>query len=253
MQQKKKTIAMKSVGRAAEVGQLIQVPVHMVDRGPLDPTHIIGCVVETEPTERPGEEGIHWYTVALQCNSGDCGILSYRIHGYSGHVLKSTAAQCAPGLVKVLHMDKGERKKLPRWGVREAVHRGSMFGGQGVVRCNCQSGCQTKRCKCFQEDRKCTKFCHTGHECKNMGCNDSDEEADDEVVGANPENPIPEEGHYAALEILKTRTVRQQRQCLIRWAPDPELGKFKDSWVVEEDVTQDLLDAYNSIHCEMCS
>ena len=53
-----------------------------------------------------------------------------------------------------------EWKGMPSVSVHEAVQIDSSVGGQGMVRCDCQGKCDTKRCKCFKAGRKCNSRCH---------------------------------------------------------------------------------------------
>ena len=57
---------------------------------------------------------------------------------------------------------------MPEVGLREAMRVVSAVGGQGLVHCSCKGECNTKRCACFKEKRKCNSRCHKGNtQCRN--------------------------------------------------------------------------------------
>ena len=49
--------------------------------------------------------------------------------------------------------------------VRSAVTKAT--GGQGYLKCNCTSKCQTLRCSCLKKKMKCNSKCHPGKACNN--------------------------------------------------------------------------------------
>ena len=52
--------------------------------------------------------------------------------------------------------------------VREAVALLSVFGGQGMLKCNCTGSCATNRCSCKKNSLLCNSRCHGGNnKCSN--------------------------------------------------------------------------------------
>lgn len=50
--------------------------------------------------------------------------------------------------------------------LRKAAKEASLFGGQGIIYCNCKSVCMTKSCGCKKKGVLCNSRCHN----KNNGC-----------------------------------------------------------------------------------
>jgi hypothetical protein len=71
---------------------------------------------------------------------------------------------------------------LPKISVREGVKKISLTDGQGYLKCQCTSVCQTQKCKCFKEGRKCNSRCHPKNsQCFNHDMHSGDEEDGEEV------------------------------------------------------------------------
>ena len=52
---------------------------------------------------------------------------------------------------------------MPEVGLREAMRVVSAVGGQGVVQCACKGKCNSNKCSCFKNGRKCNSRCHKGN------------------------------------------------------------------------------------------
>lgn len=51
--------------------------------------------------------------------------------------------------------------------VRGNAAKCNLFGGKGMVRCNCHTKCQTNVCSCKKNNRFCTSNCHKSTQCFN--------------------------------------------------------------------------------------
>ena len=51
--------------------------------------------------------------------------------------------------------------------LREAARKNSIGLGQGFFKCNCKTGCTTKRFKCLNAKKICNSRCHHSNSCKN--------------------------------------------------------------------------------------
>ena len=140
---------------------LWQVSVHDVDRGRLDFTTISGVVVDIShhPTRTT-------YRVATKH-----GLLkSAYFLGDLKRLPLATAKLMGLGEVLEHWLEVKMTIALsscPSIGVRSATIRGSMTGGQGMVRCSCKGKCNTAKCSCFRAGRLCNSRCHKGHTCCN--------------------------------------------------------------------------------------
>ena len=159
------------------VGTIVQMAVDDVDRGTMDPTSIDGVVLDRK----------------LDDNMLNVGQYMYRV-GVAGGVLQGWyseyAVRCAPMhsvlrgriAVKDVHpladMPQTNWREFKEWGMRQAVHNISMFGGQGILRCECTSSCRISRCKCRAAGQPCNRSCHKGNrDCANLLSREDQEEA----------------------------------------------------------------------------
>jgi hypothetical protein len=51
--------------------------------------------------------------------------------------------------------------------VREAASNQFFSGGQGFLKCSCQSNCSSNRCKCKKNGKLCNSRCHNSGSCDN--------------------------------------------------------------------------------------
>ena len=141
--------ARPSVHEKLSLGSIVLIRVDDVDRAKIDPTQIVGCVVEVT------EKGSH--RVAT-------------IHG----VLKTT--YCLSDLMyqkeSTLEMHDLEKvmvdwKTMPRISLTTAAKKRSVVGGQGYLRCKCKTQCKSAKCSCKKAGVKCNSRCHSSLACCN--------------------------------------------------------------------------------------
>lgn len=116
------------------------VPIPDVDRGRADPRNIMGVVL----LENNG---------FYQIGTG-AGILS-RLY------VRSELSMCPQQLLDA------ENVPANQVSLREAVIAQSIGHGQGLLRCSCQTKCQTGRCKCKKSGLLCNSRCHSSLSCCN--------------------------------------------------------------------------------------
>lgn len=120
-------------------GVTIRVPIPDVDRGKGDLRNILAVVMDVT------EDGF------------------YKI-GTANGVLKQLYARsqftvCKKRLMSVEDVPDQET------GLRTAAAAQSCGSGQGFVKCNCKTKCQTKKCACVKNKRQCNSKCHSSLPC----------------------------------------------------------------------------------------
>ena len=80
---------------------------------------------------------------------------------------KYTRAQISPCKKKFLELDEAMKKIKDREITlrEEAGHK--IAGHQGFNRCNCKTGCGTKKCACNAVEMLCSSKCHSNQNCTN--------------------------------------------------------------------------------------
>lgn len=132
----------KKVLKPAAVGDCMGVFVSEFDRGKADPANVIGVVMAVDEHHR--------FTIGTKV-----GIIDNRIERTGFELTKYQAL-------------KFEAVPSTKLSLREIVRLLSVGKGQGYKRYGCKTGCDTKRCKCLQENLKCNSACHKGNiNCKN--------------------------------------------------------------------------------------
>jgi len=146
-----------SGGDDVNVGMIVQVAVDSVDRARVDPTNATLVVVEKVEKGKTQKETKY----RLACTAGVILVLYGR--SYINPVPDMTAEMM--GMGNVLANWQG----MPRITLRAAMAVQSTVGGQGMVRCDCKGKCETNRCSCLREGRKCNSRCHKGNKiCTNL-------------------------------------------------------------------------------------
>jgi len=80
---------------------------------------------------------------------------------------KYTQTQISPCKEKFLELDEAMKKiKDKEITLREATEHG-IAGYQGFNRCNCKTGCGTKKCTCNAAEMLCSSKCHGNQNCTN--------------------------------------------------------------------------------------
>ena len=84
---------------------------------------------------------------------------------------------CAAGVLETLYARSAFTKlngifefEIPetKIGLRAAVSKLSVGGGQGMVKCNCLGYCDSNRCNCKKSQLLCNSRCHHNNsKCKN--------------------------------------------------------------------------------------
>ena len=113
-----------------------------VDRGPVDARNVLAVIME------------------VKYGKYRLGTTHGVLHGFYSYnqILK------APGSPTLLAEDiPSEAPKS----LREIARLQSITGGQGMLKCDCKSGCKTKRCKCKQAQVLCNFRCHSSLTCDN--------------------------------------------------------------------------------------
>lgn len=118
----------------ASVGDSVQVPVPDVDRGPLDPNHLIMCVVEIDKKKS-----------------------LYKVGNSSG-VLNVLLSVNGFGVCKQKFFDLDDINLSKHISLREMVRLESSGNGQGFVKCSCTGKCLN--CKCAKAEQLCNSRCH---------------------------------------------------------------------------------------------
>lgn len=128
----------------AKVGDNVAIPIPAVDRGRGDPRNLLGVVVDRD------DHMMH--------------IIATSKGTLKGKYSRNQFLLCPEKLLQIEDMD---REKLIS--LREAVTMTSSCGGQGYSKCTCagQKRCQTRKCTCFRNNRKCNSRCHQSLSCKN--------------------------------------------------------------------------------------
>ena len=128
--------------KPAEVGNTVMVPIPDVDRGRADFKNIKAIVLSVN--------GDGMYQLGTEFGTLD--------QMYSRN-------QFAPTIENFISIaDVPENVIIS---LREAAQKNSIGLGQGFFKCNCKTGCKTKRCKCFNAKKICNSRCHNSNNCQN--------------------------------------------------------------------------------------
>lgn len=127
----------------ASVGDTVTVSVPKVDRGRGDPRNVVAVVLEAT------EDGF------------------YKLGNKDG-VLASMYARNQFDVVKEKFVST-EVVPETEHAFRTAATKGSILGGQGFRKCNCNGKCTTNRCACRKAGELCKSQCHGGRPCCNKG------------------------------------------------------------------------------------
>ena len=129
------------------VGDTVAVPVPEVDRAKSDPHNVLARVQEIN-------EETMMYTLGTKS-----GMVENKY-------IRSQLIPCKKRLLE--ESDIKTDKILP---IRTLATNQSVSGrGQGMIRCNCKSGCKIEKpgnCKCLKLKRKCNSRCHQQLSCHN--------------------------------------------------------------------------------------
>ncbi len=150
-----KVVAMKKgVGKVFEVGEVVLVPLHNVDKAKVDAQNLTGVIVKIDINRM-----LAWVVVKS-------GLLKQQ-HSY--HKLTCVAGKgynIELSSLQEAYLGWATMKVISE---REATRNESLVGGQskGDVTCNCNSACDSNRCSCFRAGRICTSACNRNNaKCK---------------------------------------------------------------------------------------
>ena len=114
---------------------IVQLPIPEVDQGPLDPNHVLCCVVEIQKEK--------------------CLYKLGNKHGLIDTLFPANGfGVCKQILIKI--EDVNLSKTLS---VREMARLCSNGTGQGYIKCSCKGACD-KNCKCKKSNQVCNSRCH---------------------------------------------------------------------------------------------
>ncbi|XP_022162759.1 KRAB-A domain-containing protein 2-like [Myzus persicae] len=126
-----------------DVGTTVRVPIPDVDRARGSPRNLLAVIISCEDD---------MYKLCTEY-----GVLKH----------KYTRAQISPCKEKFLELDEAMKKIKDREiTLREAAGHG-IAGHQGFNRCNCKTGCGTKKCACNAAEMLCSSKCHGNQNCTN--------------------------------------------------------------------------------------
>ncbi len=137
----------KGVSKVFEVGEVVLVPLHNVDKAKVDAQNLTGDIVKIYINKI-----LAWVVVKT-------GLLK---QWYSYH--KLTRVVGMGNNIELL----GLQEAYLGWAMmkvifeQEASRNESLVGsqGKGDVTCNCKMACNSNRCSCFRAGRICTSACH---------------------------------------------------------------------------------------------
>ena len=129
--------------KPAEDGDNVNVPIPEVDRGRLDPAN---------------------FTAVVQNHNEETGLFTL---GTKVGTLKTQFSRNQLELLTQKCLTTDDVPQNVEIGVREAACLHSNTGGQGFFKCQCQTKCQSKRCKCNREGVKCNSRCHKNRSWQN--------------------------------------------------------------------------------------
>lgn len=126
----------------ASVGDSVRVPIPEVDRSKCASRNVIGVVMDIDKEKS-----------------------MYKI-GTAQGVLKTLFTR---GEFDVCKESFLQSEDVPEHStsVREAHGKTAITGSQGYNRCNCTTGCNNNRCKCFKVGNQCNSKCHGSLSCMN--------------------------------------------------------------------------------------
>lgn len=127
------------------IGDTVQVPIPDVDQGPLDPNHILCCVISINSEKSLYELG--------------------NKHGIIDTLLPVNVF----GIVKQKMIKVEEVNRSKKFSIREMARLCSNGTGQGYIKCLCKGACDGK-CKCKSNGQVCNSRCHgkkANSKCKN--------------------------------------------------------------------------------------
>ncbi len=118
------------------------MPVADVDRGPTDARNVLAVILDEKNNK-------------YQLGTANGVLVAY----FAFNQLSK-----APGARTLTSQDvpNGAPKSL-----REISRIQSITGGQGMLKCDCEGGCKTNRCKCKQAKVLCNSRCHHSATCDN--------------------------------------------------------------------------------------
>ncbi|CAI6377230.1 unnamed protein product [Macrosiphum euphorbiae] len=126
-----------------DVSTTVRVPIPDVDRARGSPRNLLAVIISCED---------NMYKLCTEY-----GVLK----------IKYTRAQISPCKEKFLELDEAMKKIKDREiTLREAAGHG-IAGHQGFNRCNCKTGCGTKKCACNAAEMLCSSKCHGNQNCTN--------------------------------------------------------------------------------------
>ena len=123
-----------------EIGDCVSLRVPDVDQGPLDFPNILGIILDKKDD-------------------------LYQI-GTKNGLVKGWFPRSEIG-IEHKFMNSEEVPKSVALSLREASAKQSMSGGQGFQKCNCKTGCRTKKCDCRKNNVLCNSRCHQKLSCSN--------------------------------------------------------------------------------------
>ncbi len=151
-----KALAMKKgVGKVSEVGEMVLMPLHNVDKAKVDAQNLTEVIVKIDINKMLARVIVK------------TGLLKqwYSYHKLIHVVSKGNNIELL-GLQEA-YLGWARMKVISEWEV--SINESLVGGhGKGDVTCNCKTECDSNCCSCFRAGRICTSACHRNNDkCKN--------------------------------------------------------------------------------------
>jgi hypothetical protein len=133
-------------------GQYVTAKVPRLDRAATDNRRILGRVVEV---------------------SGSDAQPAYKLRCCYGLLKGVFPTSALASVSAVIQKEQGDSISLSSTGNEITLHQAAAqasTSNKAGVSCNCKKACNTRRCRCFKNDLKCSIYCHKSdeHDCGNL-------------------------------------------------------------------------------------
>jgi len=140
----------KSKSGNVTVGDVVHIGIVPQDRGKVDPTNLIGVVVNINE---------HYGICQVAVKTG---LLR---PWYVYHKLRVLVGKGNNRKLHDLEDIYNNWRQMETIAPRTASTRQSLVGGHGIYQCKCRGTCKTNSCSCFKNNRICTSACHRNSKC----------------------------------------------------------------------------------------